>query len=365
LLTTSLRPGHGLAALGLLAALLLVAATRFVSLPGRAVAPDAVRGADSVPIPPLPRMGQATNSVGMELVRIPAGDFLMGGQEPAEQLARAFAAYGRRPDYFQDEYPRHRVRITRPFFLGKTEVTVGQFREFVRETGYRTEAERDGTGGWGYNPTAGKCEGRKPQYSWRDPGFPQAEEHPVVDVTWNDAVAFCRWLGRREGKTYRLPTEAEWEYSCRAGTTTRYANGDDPAALAEVARVTDDRGRTQFPHVQEMVIPEGETGRFTTPVGRLRPNRFGLCDMHGNVWEWCSDWYGEDYYARAPVDDPSGPEAGVVRVRRGGGWNSFPLWARASFRNYNTPESRCVNLGFRVVQEVSGGHEDAAGEGQD
>ena len=354
LLKASLRPGPGLAALGLLGALLLVAgAARLGSRPGRAVTPDRDAPADLAPGPAPPRVEGATNSIGLELVRVPAGEFLMGGQEPAEQLARAFAAYGRKPDYFQDEYPRHRVRITRPFFLSRVEVTVGQFRQFVRETGYRAEAERDGTGGWGYNPVTRKCEGRKPRYSWHDPGFPQTEEHPVVNVTWNDAVAFCRWLGGREGRTCRLPTEAEWEYSCRAGTATRYCNGDDPRALAEVARVMDDRGRTSFPHVQQLVTPAGEPGRFTAPVGRLKPNGFGLCDMHGNVWEWCSDWYDEDYYVRSPAEDPPGPDAGVVRVRRGGGWNSFPLWARASFRNYNTPESRCVNLGFRVVQEIT------------
>jgi formylglycine-generating enzyme required for sulfatase activity len=231
-------------------------------------------------------------------------------------------------------------------------VTLGQFRRFVEEAGYRTEAERDGTGGWGYNPETGKCEGRRPHYDWRDPGFPQTDDCPVVNVTWNDAVEFCRWLGRKEGKVYRLPTEAEWEYACRAGTSTRYHNGDDPDALGEVARVADGSGRTTFPHVHQMVIPSGGPARFTAPVGSYAPNAWGLHDMHGNVWEWCSDWYGEDYYAGSPAEDPRGPDSANVRVRRGGAWNSFPLWARASFRNYNTPESRCVNLGFRVVREA-------------
>jgi sulfatase modifying factor 1 len=301
---------------------------------------------------------EIANSSGIELVRIPAGEFMMGGQEPAGQLTRAFKAYDRKPDYFDDEYPLHRVRITRPFFLGKCEVTVAQFRQFVQAAGYRTEAEKDGTGGWGYNPATRKCEGRKPRYNWRNPGFSQTDDHPVVNVTWNDAVAFCEWLSRNEGKRYRLPTEAEWEYSCRAGTTTRYHNHDHPDLQADVARVADGKGRTTFPHVQQMVIAKDEPGSFTAPVGRLRPNLFGLHDMHGNVWEWCSDWYGEDYYAKSPVDDPRGPDSGKVRVRRGGGWNSFPLWARASFRNYNRPDSRCVNLGFRVVREITLGHEE-------
>jgi formylglycine-generating enzyme len=290
-----------------------------------------------------------TNSIGMRFVPIPAGEFMMGGTETADELVKAFSAYHRKPDFFKDEYPRHRVCITKPFYFGKYEVTVGQFRRFVEDTGYKTEAQRDSTGGWGYNPTSCKCEGRDPKYNWRNPGFKQTDDHPVLDVTWNDAVAFCRWLSRREGKSYRLPTEAEWEYAARAGAATRYANGDDPDALVRVGNVEDSKGRTTFPHVQELDIPPGSHPRFTMPVGRFPPNRFGLCDMHGNVWEWCSDWYGEDYYARSPVDDPQGPETGGRRVRRGGGWNSFPLWARASFRNWNTPASRCVNLGFRVV----------------
>ena len=294
---------------------------------------------------------EVTNSTGMRLVRVPAGAFLMGGQEPAERLASDFREYGRAADFFADEYPRHRVRIRRPFFLGKFEVTVGQFAAFARATGYRTEAEADGTGGWGYNPATRKVEGRRGQYSWRDPGFAQTDEHPVVNVTWNDAVAFCRWLSKKEGACYRLPTEAEWEYACRAGTAARYHNGDDPGRLGEVARVMDARGRTAFPHVHQMEIPGGVSG-LTAAVGGRGPNALGLFDMHGNVWEWCHDWYDENYYARSPAEDPCGPANGTVRVRRGGGWNSFPLWARASFRNYNSPDSRCANLGFRVVREV-------------
>jgi formylglycine-generating enzyme required for sulfatase activity len=147
-----------------------------------------------------------------------------------------------------------------------------------------------------------------------------------------------------------LPTEAEWEYACRAGTTTRYHCGDAPDALDKMANVADAKGRTTFPHVQEMTIPNGKDRSFTLPAGSFQPNAFGLYDMHGNAWEWCSDWYGADYYAKSPVDDPAGPDSGDRRVRRGGAWNSFPLWARAAFRNWNSPRSRCVNLGFRVVE---------------
>ena len=239
------------------------------------------------------------------------------------------AGVARRPNAHGDKQHRRR------FLLGHG------------NSGYRTEAEQDGTGGWGYNPQTSKCEGRDPKYNWLNPSFPQTDAHPVVNVTWNDALAFCRWLSRKEGRTYRLPTEAEWEYACRGGTATQYAYGDDPATLAQVANIADVRGRTQFPHVQEILMPRD--GKFTIVVGSHPPNKFGLCDMHGNVWEWCSDWYGKDYYAHSPVDDPAGPEQGIRRVRRGGAWNSFPLYARASFRNWNKPDSRCVNLGFRVL----------------
>jgi formylglycine-generating enzyme required for sulfatase activity len=171
----------------------------------------------------------------------------------------------------------------------------------------------------------------------------------VLNITWYDAVAFCQWLSRKEGKTYRLPTEAEWEYACRAGTTTRYSNGDDPEELAKVAKVTGDHGRKTFPAVQNLIVPKGATGRFTAPVGSFPANPFGLHDMHGNAWEWCADWYGADYYAQSPVDDPQGPDFGIRRVRRGGAWNSFPLWPRSSFRNWNNPHSRCSNVGMRVA----------------
>ena len=300
---------------------------------------------------------ELVSSIGMKLIRIPAGEFFMGSTEPVEQVLRDFVAHNREADDFKEEYPRHRVRITKSFFIGKFEVTVGQYRQFVEDSGYQTEPETDGTGGWGFNPKLRKCEGRKPHFNWHNTGFQQSDEHPVVNVTWTDSVKFCEWLSRKDGATYRLPTEAEWEYCCRAGTTTRYHNGNDPSMLKEVGRVNDPKGRTRFPAIQNLEIFEVAPNSFTVPVGRFQPNAFGLYDMHGNAWEWCSDWLAEDYYTRSPVDDPQGPDAPPnpedgVRVRRGGGWNSFPLWVRASVRNFNTPNSRVVNLGFRVVREI-------------
>ncbi|MCU0780785.1 MAG: SUMF1/EgtB/PvdO family nonheme iron enzyme [Akkermansiaceae bacterium] len=292
------------------------------------------------------------NSIGMRLVEIPAGEFLMGNGEDGDEIVAAFPEYGRTPADFADEAPRHRVRISRPFLLGAHEVRVGDFRAFVDATGYRTEAERDGTGGWGYDRSLGRCTGRDPRFDWRDPGFGQSPRHPVLNVTWNDAVAFCDWLSQREGRRYRLPTEAEWEYACRAGTNTRYSFGDDPVAAVKVARLLDPAGRNVRLHVQDVPIADGEPLPFTVPVGSYGANAFGLYDMHGNVWEWVADWYGVDTYATDRGVDPAGPATGLRRVRRGGGWNSYPLWARASFRNWNRPDSRCVNLGFRVAADA-------------
>jgi formylglycine-generating enzyme required for sulfatase activity len=291
------------------------------------------------------------NSLGMELVRIPPGEFLMGNRDEPALLARAFPRYeAGRLQELEDELP-HRVRITKAYYLGAHEVTRGQFQRFVSEAGYVSEPERDGTGGWGYDPKVADFQGRDPRYSWRDPGFVQGYDHPVVNVTWNDAVAFCQWLSRREGRTYRLPTEAEWEYACRAGTTTRYAFGDNPEGLSTFANVFDSAAREAFPAWRRYALTSSDGYTFTAPVGRFRPNAFGLYDMHGNVWEWCSDWYRDDYYAASPVDDPQGPASGHLRSRRGGAWHSFALYVRSSYRNFNTSRSRYPNLGLRVLLE--------------
>ena len=137
------------------------------------------------------------------------------------------------------------------------------------------------------------------KYSWRNAGFEQTDEHPVVNVSWNDAVAFCKWLSRKEGKTYRLPTEAEWEYACRAGTTTRYYSGDDPETLAKVGNVADATAKAKFAN-WKYTIKASDGYVFTAPVGQFTPNAFGLYDMHGNAWQWCADRYGKEYYAMSP-----------------------------------------------------------------
>lgn len=300
-----------------------------------------------------------TDSLGLRLVRVPAGEFLMGSDESPQALARAFPhADPKRLRDLSDEAPVHRVRITRDFWLGEHPVTVGQFRRFVEASGYVPESVRDGTGGYGFNPNYDPAltergdlfEGRDPRYSWANPGFPQGD-HPVVNVTWNDAVAMARWLSQREGVTYRLPTEAEWEYAARAGTRTRFPAGDDPAVLLTTANTFDRETALRWPRWREQAGSGSDGFPFTAPVGSFAPNAFGLYDMIGNVWEWCADWYGEDYYARSPLDDPPGPASGQVRVRRGGSWHSWPLYSRVAFRNWNTPETRYVLVGFRLLRE--------------
>ncbi len=294
---------------------------------------------------------ETTNSIGMKLVLVPAGEFQMGSRESAEELAKAYKGYGAPPaDFFEDEYPLHRVRITKPFYLGVHEVTVGQFRQFVTATGYKTDAEK-GTivkGAFGWNPDTKKLE-RNETYSWRKVGFEQTDDHPVVNVSWNDAVEFGKWLSAKEGKTYRLPTEAEWEYACRAGTATRYYHGDDPEGLAQVGNVADATAKETFPD-WKFTIAARDGYAFTAPVGKFKPNAFGLYDMHGNAWEWCADWFAGDYYKASPLEDLKGPDSGTSRVLRGGSWNGGPDGTRSAVRGGCDPADRYNYGGFRLAR---------------
>jgi sulfatase modifying factor 1 len=284
----------------------------------------------------------------MKLVLIQPGEFMMGSRESAEELAKAYEKYvpDIKPGYFQEEYPYHRVRITKPFYLGAYEVTVGQFRKFVEDSAYKTDAEKDGKGGYGIDPADGKF-GQKPEYTWRSPAFAQTDEHPVVNVSWNDAVAFCEWLSRKEGKTYRLPTEAQWEYACRGGTNTRYWSGDDPETLMYVGNVADATAKAKFPDWKYTIL-NSDGYVFTAPVGQFRANPFGLYDMHGNVYEWCADWYDAAYYGKSSPDDPTGSDSGASRVLRGGSWVDWPYYSRSADRIRYAPDYRNYNTGFRV-----------------
>lgn len=281
---------------------------------------------------PAQRTIQLGDGVKLEMVLVPAGVFVMGDESGLD-----------------DEKPVHKVAITKPFYLGSCEVTIEQFRQFVEATGYITDAE-EGTGfqgafGWDRDTMDFKMNG---EYSWRNTGFPQADNHPVLNVSWSDAMEFCRWLSRKEGSAYRLPTEAEWEYACRADTETRYSHGDDAEQAANVGNVADAAFETEFPEL-EGVIKANDGFAYTAPVASFPPNAFGLYDMHGNVWEWCADWYDVKYYAESPTNDPLGPTTGEERVYRGGGWFNCARGCRAASRSGSLPENRNLTLGFRVA----------------
>jgi formylglycine-generating enzyme required for sulfatase activity len=252
---------------------------------------------------------EITNTLGMKLVLIRAGEFLMGSPDSDK-------------DADADEKPQHTVGITRPFYLGIHEVTQGQYRAVT---------------------------GEAPSH------FKGSEDLPVETVSWLDAINYCNALSRKEGLPpfyrvqgetvevpdwngpgYRLPTETEWEYACRAGGTTRYSFGDDPARLGAFAWY------------------DGNSGGQTHPVGQKRRNAWGLYDMHGNVWEWCWDEYEADYYSKKPpAADPLGPSQAATRVYRGGGWGINPQFCRSALRFGFAPGSRYGNLGFRVARVQS------------
>jgi formylglycine-generating enzyme required for sulfatase activity len=313
-----------------------------------------------IPAPPVPapvdvRSRDLTRpsfaeSIGIKIVPIPAGDFFMGSSpEQVEQMLKLFPNV-KKEDY-DDEQPRHRVQITRIQGLSAHEVTVGQFRKFVEDAGYKTEAERDGKGGYGYDVDK-KQWVQDPKFIWRNPGFEQSDDHPVVEVSWNDATEFCRWLSRKDGRNYRLPTEAQWEYCCRAGTETLYSNGDDPERLARVGNVANARAEAQFPGSTTIAADDGFV--FTAPVGRYEPNAWGLYDMHGNVWEWCLDFYDVAYYKNSATADPRGPSSAASRVFRGGCWSSAGGLCRSACRIGFAPGDRSSRLGFRVARVPSG-----------
>lgn len=311
------------------------------------------------------KTAEFTNTLGMRFVPLPAGEFVMGSEEAIASLQSAYPlAEPLRLTDLVDEAPAHRVRITKPFYMGATEVTLGQFRQFVQQSGYVAESIADGTGGYGYNAQYDAAnsqrgdafEGRDMRYSWQNPGFAQTDAHPVLNVTWGDAQALAQWLGKIEGRSYRLPTEAEWEYAARAGSSSRYHCGDDPRCLQQVANTFDQAALPYWPQYAANALPADDGYAFTAPVARFAPNAFGLYDMHGNAWEWTQDLYAEDYYSKSPVDDPQGPVEGGVYVRRGGSWHSWSLYARSSYRNWNSPQTRYTLVGMRLVLDAAPGN---------
>jgi formylglycine-generating enzyme required for sulfatase activity len=227
-----------------------------------------------------------TNSIGMEFVLISPGTFTMGSGDGDKRASR-------------NEKPAHQVRISKPFYLGKYEVSQAQWEAVM-----------------GNNPSNFK-----------------GRSNPVEMVSWDNVQEFINRLNKQEGhNSYRLPTEAEWEYAARAGTTGVYSFGDDAGSLGQYAWWY------------------GNSGDKTHPVGQKQPNAWGLYDMHGNVWEWVQDWYGENYYSSSPSTDPKGPPSGSHRVLRGAGWSDYYAeYCRSAIRRSTTPVSRFSNNGFRVA----------------
>jgi formylglycine-generating enzyme required for sulfatase activity len=251
----------------------------------------------------------------------------------------------------ESDETQHRVTVS-SFYMGKYEVTVGEFRAFVNATGYKTTAE---TSGGGYVWTGSQWE-RKTDANWKNPYFSQGDSQPVTLVSWYDAVEYCNWRSRAEGLSpaytvnganvtwnrnangYRLPTEAEWEYACRAGTTTPFSTGNN---------ITTSQANYDgnYPYNGNA---KGTYRQKTTAVGSFQPNAWGLYDMHGNVWEWCWDWYGD--YPRGAQTNPSGAASGSDRVLRGGSWYSGAQYLRSASRHSFDPSSWYNSLGFRLVR---------------
>jgi formylglycine-generating enzyme required for sulfatase activity len=260
---------------------------------------------------------------GPEMVVVPAGSFMMGSPETE-------------PERFEYESPVHRVTIARPFAVGRHAVTRGQFAAFVNATGHKAEGAYKWTGSE-FN--------RDPKASWRDPGFPQDDSHPVTCVNWDDAKAYISWLAGVTGKPYRLLTEAEWEYAARASTTTPFWWGPS---------ITPAQANYDGNHVYKGGGSKGEYRKGTVPVGDFAANPWGLYNVHGNVWEWCEDvWHGN--YDGAPADAFAWLQGGNrnSRVVRGGAWSNYPGDLRSAYRIGDRTEDRFIVCGFRLGRTLT------------
>jgi serine/threonine-protein kinase len=280
---------------------------------------------------------EQTNSLGMPLVFIPPGEFEMGSTPEEVQWA---LEYGRQkePLWYSNsiltEVPRHRVKITKPFYIGMYLVTQAEYQKVMgTNPSAFTEKQVEAAA---FKPPLDPKQIDEREDALKKVVGKDTSRHPVESVNWDEAMEFCRRLSampaeRTARRVYRLPTEAEFEYACRAGTTTRWYSGDDEAGL------------------QERAWYNKNSGFLTHPVGEKRPNAWGLYDISGNVWQWCGDWFSKDYYAQSPPSDPTGPTAGFPRVLRGGSWLHCATLSRSAFRSSSTPAVRSHVDGFRVV----------------
>jgi formylglycine-generating enzyme required for sulfatase activity len=255
---------------------------------------------------------------GPELVLLPTGRFQMGSPEHERKIAMAA---GSQKGWLARELPQHWVGIGKPVAMGRYPVTVGEWRAFVRATGWHEGGE----------------------VNWEAPGFPQTDTHPVVGINWYDAQQYVRWLSEATGRRYRLPSEAEWEYACRAGTKTAFSFGD----TISTSEANYDGNFTYNGGAR------GEYRRGTTPAGMFPANPWGLFDMHGNVWEWVQDVV-HDNYEGAPLDGSAWEEGGdqARRILRGGSWLYNPRYLRSALRNGFSAALSNDIVGFRVVREL-------------
>jgi formylglycine-generating enzyme required for sulfatase activity len=276
-----------------------------------------------------------------EMVAVPAGSVAIGSYP---------ATMGRR----QGERDRQQARITEPFAMARTEVTLGQYRSFVAATGHETVAPvRDGRPLLGCHYFDGAGYGFVTRHTWEAPGYAQREEDPVVCVSWRDADRYARWLSAKTGRGYRIPSSVEFEYALRAGADTPWFWGSDPDQACEYANVADQAFSRVYPARPRFACDDRYV--YTAPVARFKPNGFGLYDMIGNAWEWTNDCWHDDL-SNAPLDGSPWLEADGgdcdARVPKGGSWISGAGWARAAVRSRDGADYRSFMLGFRVAADL-------------